>query len=106
VPDLPEPPDPPDPAPTPHAAALRRRALDFLATAPLGTRVVVRAHHGSGARDALGELVARTDPAAPDALRSCTVRTKREEVEILLADVVAAKPVPPPPAPRARRRAS
>lgn len=65
---------------------------------PLGTRVVVRHRlHGEqhGATDALGELV------AVDAV-SCTVATRRGEVVIALADIVAAKPVPPPPAPRRR----
>ncbi|GGC91550.1 hypothetical protein GCM10011512_18290 [Tersicoccus solisilvae] len=69
----------------------------LLATLPLGTRVVVRyriddAVHG--ATDALGEIVARqTD--------TCTVRTRSAgDVVIALADVTAAKTVPPPPAPR------
>lgn len=82
-----------------RADAHRRRALALLATAPIGTRLVVRAHHGDGARDALGTLVARTDTI-------CTVRTRREDVDIALAAVVAARPVPPPPPPRERRHAS
>jgi len=86
-------------APDPAAAALRRRGLDVLASAPIGTRVVVRMLDGDGARDALGDLVARSESA-------CTVRTRREDVPIAFADVVAAKPVPPAPAPRSRRRAS
>ncbi|MFZ7087737.1 hypothetical protein [Curtobacterium sp. RRHDQ10] len=82
-----------------RAGVHRRRAVAFLAAAPLGSRVVVRALDGTGARDALGELVARTDT-------SCTVRTRREDLRIALTDVVAAKPVPPPPAPRPRRGVS
>ena len=65
---------------------------------PLGTRLVVRYRlHGEehGATDALGELVAL------DAV-SCTVATRRGEVVIAMADIVAAKRVPPPPAPRPR----
>ncbi|MCC8909301.1 hypothetical protein JSX79_15740 [Curtobacterium sp. GD1] len=58
--------------------------------------MVVRAHHGGGAQDALGVLVART-------ASSVTIDTRRGPVEVALADVVAAKPVPPPPAPRPRR---
>jgi hypothetical protein len=73
--------------------------LAFLAAAPLGTRLVVRVLDGDGARDALGDLVGRSGS-------TCTVRTKRDDVEVDLTAVVAAKPVPPPPAPRPRRRAS
>lgn len=65
---------------------------------PLGTRLVVRYRlHGEehGATDAVGELVA-IDAA------TCTVATRRGEVVIPIADIVAAKRVPPPPAPRTR----
>jgi hypothetical protein len=78
-----------------QAAIARALALGVLRTVPIGTRVVVRALDGEGARDALGELVARTDD-------TCSVRTRRGDVAIALADVVAARPVPPPPAPRSR----
>ncbi|MBE7161975.1 MAG: hypothetical protein INR72_12080 [Williamsia herbipolensis] len=57
-------------------------------------RVVVR--HllpGGSATDALGMLVARDED-------SCTVDTRRGAVRIELAQIVAAKRVPPPPAPR------
>ncbi|OMH35092.1 hypothetical protein [Tersicoccus sp. Bi-70] len=71
----------------------------LLATLPLGTRVVVRYRIEDdvhGATDALGELVARQ----PD---TCTVRTRSSgDVVITLADVTAARTVPPPPAPRPR----
>ena len=72
-------------------------AADALAALPLGTRVVVRYRlHGDthSATDALGDLVAL------DAV-TCTVATRRGEVEIALADVLVTKPVPPP-APRPR----
>ncbi|SFS08556.1 hypothetical protein SAMN04487783_1118 [Agrococcus baldri] len=65
---------------------------------PLGTRLVVRyrLHDAAhGATDALGDLV------AVDAV-TCTVATRRGEVVIPIADIVAAKQVPPPPAPRPR----
>ncbi|KRE79793.1 hypothetical protein [Arthrobacter sp. Soil763] len=66
----------------------------FLAAACLGTRVVVRYRIEGGMTDALGELVARTDT-------DCTIRTRRSDVVVPLALVLAAKPVPPPP-PRRR----
>jgi len=80
-----------------QAAIARARALAVLHDAEVGDRLVVRAHHGDGAQDALGDLVAR----GPDTV---TIATRRGPVEVRLADVVAAKPVPPPPAPRAPRR--
>jgi hypothetical protein len=73
----------------------RRRALRVLADAPIGSRVVVRYRDGDGATDALGDLVERTTT-------SCTVRTRRGDVVVALAGVVAARPVPPPP-PRRHR---
>lgn len=77
-------------------AIARALALGVLRDAGLGDRLVVRAHDGGGARDALGVLVGRT-------ATSVTIDTRRGPVEVALADVVAAKPVPPPPAPRPRR---
>jgi len=71
--------------------------LAFLAAAPLGTRVVVRTRIEGGYTDAVGYL-----RAAPPA--SVSVETKRGLVTLALADVVAAKEVPPPPAARAPRR--
>jgi hypothetical protein len=70
--------------------------IDFLTGAPLGTRVVVRTRIAEGYTDALGYL--RSCDAT-----SCTVETKRGTVSLLLSDVVAAKEVPPAPAPRPRR---
>jgi hypothetical protein len=78
---------------TDPAAVARALALRVLQDAALGDRLVVRAHHGDGARDALGELRARTDT-------SVTIDTRRGPVEVAVADVVAAKHVPPPPARR------
>ena len=73
------------------------RAVDFLLGVKPGTRVVVRSRIGGGFSDALGILRSRTRT-------QCAVETKRGLVTIALADVVAAKEVPPPPAPRGPRR--
>ena len=57
----------------------------------VGSRVVLRLRTGSGGfRDVLGDLLAADDGR----LR---VRTRRGAVEVAAADVVAGKPVPPPP---------
>lgn len=66
---------------------------------PLGTRLVVRYRlhdEQHGATDALGDLI------AIDAV-TCTIATRRGDVVIPIADIVAAKQVPPPPAPRPRQ---
>ena len=68
----------------------------FLADAPLGTRVVVRTRIPGGFTDALGFLRGRS-------ASSVSVETKRGLVTLLMHDVVAAKEVPPAPAPRWRR---
>ncbi|WP_307857098.1 putative acetyltransferase [Pseudarthrobacter albicanus] len=68
----------------------------FLADAPLGTRVVVRYRIEGGLTDALGELVGKSDG-------ECTVRTRRSDVVIALALVAAAKEVPPAPPRRTPR---
>ncbi|KQO03959.1 MULTISPECIES: putative acetyltransferase [unclassified Arthrobacter] len=70
---------------------------DLLASLPLSTRVVVRRRDGDGFSDSLGDLVA-LDPG------SCTVRTRRGDVVVPLADITAARAVPPPPPRRAPRR--
>lgn len=76
-------------------------AIGFLREVPLGTRVVVRyaLPEGSeaGATDALGEVSERS-------VESCTIATKRGPEVVRLTDVIAAKPVPPAPAPRTRSR--
>ena len=71
-------------------------AAHFVATTALGTRIVVRTRIEGGVTDAVGYLRSVNDTG-------CTVETKRGLVTLALADVVAAKQVPPPPAPRAPR---
>jgi hypothetical protein len=68
----------------------------FLANAALGTRVVVRTRIPGGYTDALGFLRSRS-------AASVSVETQRGLVTLAMADVVAAKEVPPAPAPRPRR---
>ncbi|WP_104196027.1 ferrous iron transport protein A [Cryobacterium sp. M15] len=68
----------------------------FLADAPLGTRVVVRTRIPGGYTDALGFLRSRS-------AASVSVETKRGLVTLAMADVVAAKFVPPAPEQRPRR---
>lgn len=72
-------------------------AAQFVSSTTLGTRIVVRTRIEGGVTDAVGYLRACTDT-------ECTVETKRGLVTLLLGDIVAAKQVPPPPAPRAPRR--
>lgn len=62
--------------------------VEFLHSATLGTRVVVRTTIPGGLTDALGYL-RQVDR------ESCEVETKRGLVSLRLADVVAAKEVPP-----------
>jgi hypothetical protein len=69
----------------------------LLASLPLHTRVVVRRRLADGFTDSLGDLVAL------DAT-TCTVRTRRGDDVVPLADITAAKPVPPAPPRRAPRR--
>jgi hypothetical protein len=71
--------------------------IEFLTGAELGIRVVVRTRIPGGYTDALGYLRSCDDT-------HCSVETKRGTVSLLLAEVVAAKEVPPAPAPRPRRR--
>ena len=72
-------------------------AAHFVSRTALGTRIVVRTRIEGGVTDAVGYLRSVDDT-------ECTVETKRGLVTLALADVVAAKQVPPPPAPRAPRR--
>lgn len=63
---------------------------------PLGCRVVLRRRLAEGGfSDALGDLV-RADA------EHAVVRTRRGDVTVAAADVVAAKRVPPPPVRPAR----
>ncbi|MDY7541596.1 MULTISPECIES: hypothetical protein [unclassified Cryobacterium] len=71
-------------------------AARFVSGAAIGTRVVVRRTIEGGVTDAVGYLRA-CGPV------DCVVETKRGLVTIVLAEIVAAKEVPPPPAPRAPR---
>ena len=65
-----------------------------------GARVVVRYLLPTGqATDALGELLSADE-------ETVVVDGKRGVERIRRVDIVAAKPVPPPPAPRIRRSAS
>jgi hypothetical protein len=64
---------------------------------PAGTRVVVRYLLPSGqATDALGVLVSADET-------TLVVDGKRGHETVAVDTVIAAKPVPPPPAPRTRR---
>jgi hypothetical protein len=66
----------------------------FLRSATAGTRVVVRYRIPDGrATDALGYLHSASETL-------CVVATKRGLETIRLSEVLAAKQVPPPPAPR------
>jgi len=68
-------------------------AVRLLGEVALGTRLVVRYRLDEGATDALGYLRARTDEL-------CSLDTPRGLISIKFADVVAAKPIPEPPARR------
>ncbi len=61
-----------------------------------GRRVVVRYRIEGGFTDALGVLVSIDDLAV-------VIETRKGPVTVILTAVVAAKPVPPPPASRAAR---
>jgi len=65
----------------------------FLTTVAIGQRVVARYRIDGGFTDALGYLRGRDG-------QSCVIETRRGEVVVALADVVAAKAVPEPPARR------
>jgi molybdate-binding protein len=73
-------------------------AVAFLRAAGSGTRVVIRyaLHDGEeSATDALGYLSGTSST-------QCVVATVRGLTTIDFADVIAAREVPPPPAPRER----
>jgi hypothetical protein len=71
-------------------------AASVIVDSALGTRLVVRYRIEGGATDALGYLREKT-------ALSCTIETRHGDREVLLSDVVAAKPVPEPPAQRRAR---
>ncbi|HEY9477526.1 MAG TPA: hypothetical protein VIQ26_03755 [Microbacteriaceae bacterium] len=68
----------------------------FVMDAPLGTRMTVRRRISGGFTDAVGYLRGRTDTA-------CVVETRHGTVTIPIAEITAAKAVPPPPPRRAPR---
>ena len=71
---------------------------DFLRKAPDGTRVVVRHllhDEPESATDVLGYLSGSDDTHV-------VIATVKGLVTVTLADVIAAKEIPPPPAPRPR----
>lgn len=70
--------------------------VQFLITAPLGTRVVVRQRIPGGLTDALGFLLSVSDG-------ECVVETRDGLKTVRLDAVVAAKEVPPAPPRRERR---
>lgn len=76
-----------------YPAAMTTAAVRFLTAVEPGTRVVVRYRIEGGHTDALGIVL------SADAV-TCVIETRRGPVSVGLADVVAAKKVPPPPAPR------
>jgi hypothetical protein len=76
-------------------------AVEFLKAAGDGTRVVIRyaLHDGEeSATDILGYLSGTDDT-------HCVVASVRGLKTVAFADVIAAKEVPPPPAPRPRATA-
>ncbi len=68
----------------------------LIVASPLGTRMTVRRRIDGGFTDALGYLRAVT-------ATECVVETRRGLVTVPLAEVTAAKLVPPPPPPRSPR---
>lgn len=72
--------------------------VQLIASAPLGTRMTVRRRSGDGFTDALGYLRECTET-------ECVIETRRGLVSVALAEVTAVRLVPPPPEPRASRRA-
>lgn len=72
-------------------------AARFVSGTELGTRIVVRTRIAGGFTDAVGYLRSCDET-------ECVVETRRGPVALRLADIVAAKEVPPPPALRQPRR--
>lgn len=70
--------------------------VEFIRNAELGTRMTVRTRIVGGFTDAVGYLSECSDTES-------VVETRRGPVTISLAEVAAAKAVPPPPARRAPR---
>jgi len=70
--------------------------IDFILSAPLGTRMTVRTRIEGGYTDAVGYLRERSN-------HQCVIETRRGLVTISLNDVHLAKEVPPPPPRRGPR---
>ena len=70
--------------------------VEFIRSAPLGTRMTVRKRIDGGFTDAVGYLRQRSD-------NECVIETRHGKVSIALGEVTAAKAVPPPPPRRAPR---
>jgi hypothetical protein len=70
--------------------------LELIRSVPLGTRMTVRRRIDGGFTDAVGYLRQCTT-------HDCVIETRHGLVTIALAEVTAAKQVPPPPARRAPR---
>lgn len=70
--------------------------VQFIRSAPLGTRMTVRKRIAGGFTDAVGYLRECTET-------TCAVETRHGLVTIPLVEVTAAKAVPPPPPRRAPR---
>lgn len=73
-----------------------RDPVQFIISAAIGTRVVVRQRIPGGLTDALGYLRSVTDT-------ECVVETRDGLKTVRLSSVVAAKEVPPAPLRRSRR---
>lgn len=72
-------------------------AARFVSGTELGARIVVRRRIETGFTDAIGILRSCDEV-------ECVVETRHGPVAIPLSEIVAAKRVPPPPAPRTPRR--
>ena len=76
-----------------YPPAMAAAAARYLRSASVGTRVVARYRVSGGFTDALGYLRACEG-------NTCDIETRRGVVVVPIADVVAAKQVPEPPARR------
>lgn len=76
-----------------YPAAITAAARQLLAATSIGSRVVARYRVPGGFTDAVGYVRGRDESG-------CSIETRRGVVTVALADVVAAKPIPEPPARR------
>ncbi len=77
-------------------SAGRSTARQAFSALMVGVRVVVRYRIEGGATDVLGFLTRISDS-------ECDVRTRHGTVTVTVADIIAAKPIPPEPPRRPRR---